>query len=341
MSIYTLYFLGELKMKNKKILFLQCFGILLVVLGHSGENIPFLTKWIYSFHMPLFIFISGYLLDYTSKNGIVNINYKIFIKKKIIRLLIPYIVISSLAYIPKYILGKFAIRPLELSLSSYIHGFLYPWDNPIIFFWFLPTLFFIMLITIFLIKSFKNNIKIILIISLVVSLISKQLINIQFLNINGILNYMFFFVLGIFYKRNEIQIDEKIKLDNILITFVLNIILLINCIINYKFSSQSLYIFIALIGILFSISLEKIYSKNNYKFLNHLYGKSYSIYLLSWFPQVFIRIIGFQILKQHWSIVLPFSFIFGVYVPYIANILTIKLTDKYKKLNFLKILFGV
>lgn len=96
-------------MKNKKILFLQCFGILLVVLGHSGENIPYLTKWIYSFHMPLFIFISGYLLDYTSKNGIIKINYVNFIKKKIIRLLVPYLVISSLAYIPKYLLGKFAI----------------------------------------------------------------------------------------------------------------------------------------------------------------------------------------------------------------------------------------
>ena len=44
---------------NKNISFLQIFGILLVVLGHSSneEGIPFLSKWIYSFHMPLFIFI--------------------------------------------------------------------------------------------------------------------------------------------------------------------------------------------------------------------------------------------------------------------------------------------
>lgn len=108
---------------NKKILFLQCFGILLVVLGHSGENIPYLSKWIYSFHMPLFIFISGYLLDYTSKNGIDKINLFNFINKKIKRLLIPYFVISSLAYVPKYLLGKFALRPLELTFSGYVHGF--------------------------------------------------------------------------------------------------------------------------------------------------------------------------------------------------------------------------
>lgn len=326
---------------NKKILFLQCFGILLVVLGHSGEDIPYLSKWIYSFHMPLFIFISGYLLDYTSKNGIMKINYKFFIKKKFIRLLIPYFLISSLAYIPKYLLGKFALRPLNLDMKTYVHGFLYPWDNPIIFFWFLPTLFFIMLITIFLIKLFKDKVEIILIISLIISLISKQFINIGFLNINGILNYLFFFILGIAYKRNENIIDKKFKLNSSLIFIFLNIILLLNCIINYKVSSQLLYIFIAVTGILFSISLEKIYSKKEFNFLNHLYGKSYSIYLLSWFPQVFIRIVGFQILKQQWYIVLPFSFVSGVYGPYIVNILVLKITEKYKKLKFLKIIIGI
>lgn len=55
---------------NKNIAFLQVFGILLVVLGHSTNNggIPFLSKWIYSFHMPLFIFISGFLFYLTTKD---------------------------------------------------------------------------------------------------------------------------------------------------------------------------------------------------------------------------------------------------------------------------------
>lgn len=326
---------------NKKILFLQCFGILLVVLGHSGETIPYLSKWIYSFHMPLFIFISGYLLDYTSKNGIEKTDMIKFINKKVKRLLIPYLVISSLAYVPKYLLGKFAMRPLDLTFSSYIHGFLYPWDNPIIFFWFLPTLFFIMIITIYFIRMFKDNIKMILFLSLIISVLSKKYIDIEFLNIKGILNYLFFFILGIGYKRYESRIDEIFKLKNILTFIIFNIILLINCGTDYKISSQIIYIFIAVTGILFSLSLEKFYSKKQYNFLNHLYGKSYSIYLLSWFFQVFIRILGFQVLKQEWYVVLPFSFIFGVYGPYLVNILTLKVIEKNSKLKFLKILFGV
>ena len=49
------------------ILFLQTFGIILVVLGHSFYQFPSDTpfiRWIYGFHMPLFFFISGYLLKY-------------------------------------------------------------------------------------------------------------------------------------------------------------------------------------------------------------------------------------------------------------------------------------
>lgn len=53
---------------NSNIYFLQTLGIILVVVGHAffnrGEDI--VCQWIYTFHMPLFFFISGYLLEYTS-----------------------------------------------------------------------------------------------------------------------------------------------------------------------------------------------------------------------------------------------------------------------------------
>lgn len=52
--------------RNVLISFLQVFGIILVVAGHSDYQIPDnpVHRWIYSFHMPLFMFISGYLLRY-------------------------------------------------------------------------------------------------------------------------------------------------------------------------------------------------------------------------------------------------------------------------------------
>lgn len=77
------------------------------------------------------------------------------------------------------------------------------------------------------------------------------------------------------------------------------------------------------------------------EFLNHLNGKSYSIYLFSWFPQVFVRIVGFQILKLTWIMVLPISFIMGTYIPYFINLIGKKVIEKYPKFKFLKVLLGI
>ena len=56
-------------MRNPYVSFLQAFGILLVAAGHAfptdGHD-GLLYRWIYSFHMPLWVFLSGYLLRYTA-----------------------------------------------------------------------------------------------------------------------------------------------------------------------------------------------------------------------------------------------------------------------------------
>ncbi len=61
-------------------------GILLVILGHF-DGLGKITVWIYSFHLPLFLFLSGFL----SKN---NLSPCDFIKKKVKTLIVPYIFLS-------------------------------------------------------------------------------------------------------------------------------------------------------------------------------------------------------------------------------------------------------
>lgn len=82
--------MNTIKEKNIKFLILQSIGIILVVLGH-GKNggLTLFTDWFtpYSFHIPLFIFISGYF--YKNEN---SLNYKEFLIKKVKRLLIPYFI---------------------------------------------------------------------------------------------------------------------------------------------------------------------------------------------------------------------------------------------------------
>lgn len=66
-------------------------GIFLVVLGHTEIN-PDLKTFIYSFHMPLFFIISGFLLKTES-------SFKEFFIKRFKRLMIPYFVFSFLTYL--------------------------------------------------------------------------------------------------------------------------------------------------------------------------------------------------------------------------------------------------
>ena len=50
-------------MRDKNIDAAKGMAIVLVVMGHVCTGIPGLVKWIYSFHMPLFFLISGYLQE--------------------------------------------------------------------------------------------------------------------------------------------------------------------------------------------------------------------------------------------------------------------------------------
>lgn len=72
----TQYYNLRMNKENLLISFLQAWGILLVVIGHSFYNSPdnAACVWIYTFHMPLFIFISGYLLRYSSDMKKVNLS---------------------------------------------------------------------------------------------------------------------------------------------------------------------------------------------------------------------------------------------------------------------------
>ena len=94
-----------MKKDNQLMALLSVWGILLVVLGHSGFEEPIIKQelsglhsWIYSFHMPLFFMISGYLFSLTNKN-FVDIKPAKFMQKKVLRLLVPYLTIGTIVYL--------------------------------------------------------------------------------------------------------------------------------------------------------------------------------------------------------------------------------------------------
>jgi fucose 4-O-acetylase-like acetyltransferase len=93
--------------RNQILDIMKGIGILFVVFGHAiarqGSGNGFsqtVINWIYTFHMPLFFFISGYIMHETIKG-----NRLIWIGYKALYLLIPHYIFNFLFYYRDYLLG--------------------------------------------------------------------------------------------------------------------------------------------------------------------------------------------------------------------------------------------
>lgn len=116
---------------------LRGFGIFLVVYGH---NFPVTEKYIYSFHMPLFIFLAGFF--HPQKVNVTTI------VNRIKRVVVPYFTWSIILYIIWFFVGRNYGESSKLNLSPVKNfvGIFYAqggrdymdWGIPL---WFLPSIF--------------------------------------------------------------------------------------------------------------------------------------------------------------------------------------------------------
>ena len=288
--------------------FLQSFAVTLVVIGHcmlrfNGEIPPnwstIIHDIIYSFHMPLFFVLAGFLLmnSFHRQSRTVQ-NIANFINNKFVRLIIPYFTIGSLAYMLKvFIFNKFAFKPASLDIMFYIKSMLIPSENPNRFLWFLPTLFLIFIFAYLVLN--KDNYKRVhlvswMILSFILSFLSHYM-HIRWFNldISRILYHLFYFFFGALFfdikdKVLEILSNRGVLLFIILLFAEMQVIPLF----QYNFVNYIFDYIVAILGILISISLAKCCCNYNHKFLWGICdGKFYQIYLLSWFFQSGIRIL--------------------------------------------------
>lgn len=126
--------------------------MILVVIGHYvPDDAPswyvMLHDWIYRFHMPLFMFASGYIYIAFKKDE----GYGRFLWKKIRRLMVPYFVASIIIITIKLLTqrGMYVENPVEM--SSYLRMLYLPEAG--YFLWFIWALFIMFII----IPCFKNR----------------------------------------------------------------------------------------------------------------------------------------------------------------------------------------
>ncbi|MCP4178418.1 MAG: acyltransferase family protein [bacterium] len=306
---------------------LKGLGIILVVAGHTDIN-PYLKSIIYSFHMPLFFFLSGYL--YKGESGL-----KAYFIKKSIHLLLPYI---SFFFIVNYWIFIFAIKLLSdtdnsnqllpsilKGISKLFCGGRYLDGNDSLF-WFINVLFLTQQIyhVIYLKLGDSITLRNLIILSYIISIIDSYYLNdINFpWSIDVVFATLPYFYIGHYYAGKK---EEMKRLSNIFILlFVISVPLSVYCndvVFNMRGSSYGIPIcsFIASLGgIYLFVFLSEIISK--YPFFNFIaeFGKA-SMIILYLHLMIFIGLNRFLTAKSCFIII--FS---GLIIPYLCYLIIIR-----------------
>ena len=323
-------------MKLNQISFLSVFATLLVLTGHSDITLDFkelwVYKWVYSFHMPLFFFVSGFLFAFTNpKEKMEELDSRKFLLKKVKRLLVPYIFISSIIFFIKGIMipEEQMQNSVSFDFTAYSDMLMF---HPIGFMWFLPALFCVFIIFIS-IKRYIYKPYIVLSGGALLFIISLLDFNCSFFQIASAINYSVYFGLGILYCQNKMIVDENLKKYNIailVISFILSAMLI------------PIHTIAALTGIVFSIALSLMLEKYCGHIIVTLSNYTYTIFLLSYFPQMFIRgPIAHKFGEVNQYILSATSFISGFFIPVIIAVFYNKYLKKYKLFNSLGVLIGL
>lgn len=313
----------------KFISYLQILGIILVVVGHSMHMYPDGThgtatiayRAIYSFHMPLFLFISGFLLIYTIllKNKLQQKSLQFFISK-FKRLIIPFITLTVVTFVPRCMMSGFADDYFELSWKSFGLAFIDSKFYPIPYFWYI-TANFLLLITVFytlfytvkLGINIKYSLWLLFIAFVVINQFNIQLTSIWALN--EIKRIGLFFLLGGIYCLYSKTINRVIPWSKKWF-FLL-------CIICWALSftlihDSNLFNICAFLGITMCISLARILTNVKQCPLDHLVGANYLIFLLSWYCNVCAQQLLAHFISIPWWTHSILSIIAGIYIPWLG-----------------------
>ena len=315
---------------------LQGFSMLLVVIGHvsltnqpGDPSTPIASgiEWvIYSFHMPLFISISGWLFYYTCLGR--DKHYKDVLASKAKRLLIPFFVFTIVTMLLKAAFPELMHRVVDA--QELIDTFVFFRSNPLGEMWFIIVLFELMLL--YPLYKFMTKNKVTAVLGLIIAiLLNTFTLPLSYFNLQRVAYMLPFFVAGILCSKYEWQII----LGNVW-AFLLAGCLFLVCNV-YSLIPNKFEIITVTAGIAFSISL----CINVAKILPNLFSSyrdyTFQIFLMGIFFQMAIRWI--YVKNDNEMLFIPMwilSVLVGVYTPtFIA-----KLVKKYAP-NALKMCFGL
>ena len=331
--------------KRKKIewlLILQAWTMLWVVIGHSPlrENNAFTTTdmashtfanvlqtFAYSFHMPLFIMISGYLFY---KTRIINQKWtwNKTIKEKLIHLGIPYLFFITLALVIKIFVPGDVDRQVELTPQELVSSYLFPYDGPLREMWFIGVIFIYFCLFPVYKYLLKNKFTTIITLLVAISLFFIKFENLtSFLAFNkAIPNFVFFYVgMLIAHYRLENSVANPVTIGCSAIIAILSFVY------PFPFGTK---LFGSLLFWGLAIVVEKRITSNVFgSFRNY----TYQIFLIGIFVQMLVKIIfNRYYFTNSYPIFYLLCVILGIYIP----VLCAKIVEK-TNIKFLKRFIGI
>lgn len=318
--------------------YLKAFACFLVVIGHLIQSLQkanidnhivitnFINWFIYLFHMPLFMCMSGFLYCKTKKEFSKK-NYKEFVVKKSTNLLIPYFTFYLLYLGINIMFSKSVNDPKGI---NELIGII---NNPMPPYWFLYALLSIFIIIPLIEKLLKNNEKRVFGVLVICKIISVFLTSgIYF--IDSFMWNAIYFYLGIFINDNKKE-NNKIKMNLMNIALVLIYIIVALVLYNSKYFTND--IILKLTNILFAISgvficINIFKDINNSKILDTFKKYTFQIYLLHTIFAAGMRIILLKLNITNYYIHLILGLFASIYIPVIISIVSEKI--KYTEIFF-------
>lgn len=325
--------------KSNEIGMLYTFGVLLTILGHSHSN-DWTTfpsqpvEFIYSFHMPLFFCISGYL--FAKSNSLERNGYLKWIGNKIKRLLIPYFIISAISFIPKTLLEKGNLN--GIGLNEFFQCFFAPRFNVWGHFWFLPVIFIFYFVFGLWKSFFYDNLKYkkcVVVGTLLVAVVLHFIkTDVMWLGFSDLCDFTVYFVIGIL-AREGFKI-KKLRNAELIVGALLLTAVSIVLFSNFRHNTFIMFIesLLMLVACLFS---SQLLAEKNFKCVNFINENVFTFYICSWpFQAVGEKIL--DLFSLEWYVYTIIMFFIGVAAPCIIIIVYRKL--KFINCSFLNYLLG-
>lgn len=271
---------------NRYISFLHIWGILSVVVGHTFYNGygVHVYAWIFSFQLTVIFFASGWLMCHGLRKGgrtVADVSLRptdAFWVKKAKRLLVPYVILNTLIYLPKAALAGYTMRTYEASLGNYLHVMTHPLEAPNGAYWFMPALFLTFVLFVLVAKAFhfvpRRAQWPVALLGVAVALWFYYYAQINVLA--RVAYYTIFFAAG-YWTCSQDYLQRPVRHD---VPLFVGSFVALTCGVWYAYDYGYYYFFLySLAGTLMSIALASIYVRRDWHVLDRLQGSNMIIYL--------------------------------------------------------------